>query len=57
MSWMKTQYEVAHFVRRFLRHSAFATQAKRMGGVVRVMHTGVVAWRLNAGRELRLAWG
>ena len=56
MSRMKTQYEVAHFIRRLLRHSAFATQAKRMGGVVRVMHTGVVAWRLNAGRELRLAW-
>ena len=50
------QYEVAHFIRRFLRHSAFATQAKRMGAVVRVMHTGLVAWRLNAGRELRLAW-
>jgi hypothetical protein len=50
------QYEVAHFIRRFLRHGAFATQAGRMGAVVRVMHTGLVAWRRNAGRELRLAW-
>ena len=50
------QYEMAHFIRRFLRHGAFATQAGRMGAVVRVMHTGLVAWRLNAGRELRLAW-
>ena len=54
---MAFQYEVAHFIRRFLRHRAFATQADRMGAVVRVMHTGFVAWRLNAGRELRLAWG
>jgi hypothetical protein len=50
------QYEVAHFIRRFLHHRAFATQAGRMGAVVRVMQTGLVAWRLNAGRELRLAW-
>jgi len=50
------QYEVAHFIRRFLRHRAFATQAQRMGAVVRVMHTGSAAWRLNAGRELRFAW-
>ena len=50
------QYEVAHFIRRFLRHSAFTTQAERMGMIVRVMHTGLVAWRLNAERELRFAW-
>jgi hypothetical protein len=56
MSWMKTQYEVAHFIRRFLPHSAFATQAEGMGAVIRVMHTGLVTWRPNAGRELRLAW-
>jgi hypothetical protein len=27
-----------------------------LGALVRVVHTGLVAWRLNAGREFRLAW-
>ena len=55
MSWMTFQSEVAHFIRRVLHHGDLATQADRMGAVVRAMHTGLVAWRLNAGRELRLA--
>jgi hypothetical protein len=50
------QYEVAHFVRRLLRRSDFATQAGRMGAVLRLRHTGLAAWRLHAERELRLAW-
>jgi hypothetical protein len=50
------QYEAAHFVRLLLRHSDFATQASRMGAVLRLMHTGLAAWRLHAARELRLAW-
>ena len=37
------QYEAAHFVRRLLSHRDFNTQAKRMGTVIRVMHTGLVA--------------
>ena len=56
MSWMTFQYEVAHFPRRILHHSAFAAQAQRLGTVVRVMPAGSVTWPLDAGRELRLAW-
>lgn len=50
------QYEAAHFVRRTLNHPNFNTQAKRMGSVIRVMHTGLVAWRLLVGQELRHPW-
>jgi hypothetical protein len=50
------QYEVAQFTRRLLRHIAFTTRAARMGMVIRIMHTGLVAWRLNAEREIRLSW-
>lgn len=50
------QYEAAHFVRRFLRHRDFNTQANRMGKIIRVMHTGLAAWRLHAEHEVRLSW-
>ena len=50
------QYEVASFVRRFLRHPAFNTQAKRMGKVVRVSHTGIRMWELYSEREEELPW-
>ena len=50
------QYEVAHLIRRFLRHPQFATQAQRLGHVIRVMDTGLVAWRLHADHELRRRW-
>ncbi len=50
------QHEVAHFVRRLLRHAKLDTQAKRMGKVIRVMHTGLALWSLNSQEELRLPW-
>jgi hypothetical protein len=50
------QSETALFIRRVLRHSSFDTQAKRLGVVMRVMHTGVVFWRLHAQRAARVAW-
>ena len=50
------QQDTAYFARAFLQHSAFNARAKRMGAVVRVMHTGLVLWRLHAKRELRLDW-
>ncbi len=50
------QYEVAHFVRRVLRHRSFNTQAKRMGAVLRVMPTGLAVWRWRAEDEIRLSW-
>ena len=43
--------EVAVFIRRFLGHRNFKTQAKRMGCVVHQSHTGLRVWRVNARRE------
>ena len=37
--------QVAQFIRRFLKHSAFDTQAKRLGIVARVHPSGVKFWR------------
>jgi hypothetical protein len=39
--------EAAEFVRRVLRHSAFDTQVKRMGTVVRVHPGGLLCWRIG----------
>ena len=50
------QYEAAHFVRRLLLHRDFSMQAKRLGTVIRVMHTGIAAWRLHGDHELRFPW-
>ena len=50
------QVEVAAFVRRFLGHVTFNTQAKRMGTVVRVSHAGLSVWRLHASEEVHLEW-
>ena len=47
---------VAAFIRRFLHHREFNTQAKRMGAVIRVMHTGLAIWRLHAGKVIRFNW-
>lgn len=50
------QYEVASFIRRFLKHPALRTQSKRKGKVVRVTHTGMRIWQLHAEKEEELAW-
>jgi hypothetical protein len=49
------QYEVASFIRRFLRHPHFNTQAKRMGCVVRVSPMGLRVWQRHLEEE-ELAW-
>ena len=46
----------SHFVRRVLCAPDFNTQAKRMGAVTRVTHSGLTVWRLHADKEIRLAW-
>lgn len=48
--------EVATFVRRFLRHPAFATYARRRGTVVRVAHTGIHIWRFRDLAEETFSW-
>ena len=46
----------AEFIRKFLRHSSFDTQAKRMGTVIRVHSGGVVCWRSKQRSPQSLAW-
>lgn len=48
--------EAALFVRRFLRHPDFKTQANRMGKVVRVSRAGVSFWRLRQSKEEHVGW-
>jgi hypothetical protein len=48
--------EVADFIHRFLRHTAFRTQAQRMGRVVRVHHSGVGYWQVNVKKARALSW-
>lgn len=48
--------EVASFIRRFLRHPEFDTEAKRMGTVIRVLHSEISYWRLYETSEIRVDW-
>ena len=48
--------EAAEFTRRFLRHTAFRTQAQRMGRVVRVHRTGVSYWQARVKKAHVLRW-
>lgn len=50
------QYEVASFARRLLQHPMFETEAKRLGSVIRVHHTGMAAWQLGHEREQHYPW-
>jgi hypothetical protein len=42
------QYESAIFMRRFLRNKNFDSQKKRMGKVIKVSHSGLLVWNINA---------
>ena len=46
----------AEFIRRFLRHPAFATQAKRLGKVARVHAEGVLYWQVGKRSPISLPW-
>jgi hypothetical protein len=48
--------EAALFVRRFLRHPNFKTQANRMGTVIRVSRAGISFWRLHQSQEEHVGW-
>jgi hypothetical protein len=48
--------DAAGFIRRFLRHPAFNTKAKRMGCAVCVSDVGLRAWRCGENDELILVW-
>lgn len=49
--------EAAVFIRRFLRYKEFATQAQRMGSVIRASYAGLFVWRLHALKETSYLWG
>ena len=48
--------EAATFIHRVLRHTAFNTEARRMGKVIRVTNEGVSVWRLRAKGQEKLTW-
>src|SRR5262249_28251645 len=48
--------EAAQYTRRILRHSAFRTQAQRMGKVVRVRHSGINYWQMHKREEQISRW-
>ena len=48
--------ETAFFARRLLRLEALNTQAKRMGKVIRVSHSGLVIWISPSQAEVRIGW-
>jgi hypothetical protein len=48
--------QAAEFIRRFLRHPSFDTQAKRMGVVARVHAGGVLWWQGKQRSSRSLAW-
>ncbi len=48
--------QVAEFIRRFLKHPAFDTQAKRLGIVARVSSGGVQSWRKGRAALETVEW-
>ena len=48
--------DAAHFVRRFLKHPRFDTQAQRMGVVARVHPAGIDFWQRNRAGLQRARW-
>ena len=48
--------DAAEFIRRFLRHPAFDTQAKRMGIVARVHAAGVTCWQMRQRSSRSVGW-
>jgi hypothetical protein len=51
-----SQYEVARFVRRFLRHPDFDSRAKRMGKIVRLSPARIASWKIRDAKETPHRW-
>ena len=49
--------DAAFYLRRFLKHTRFSTQSKRMGLVARAHHDGVHFWERNRPGLQRMNWG
>lgn len=50
-------YDAATFVRRFLKHPRFDTEAKRLNAVIRLSYVGLTFWQTGIDSEQRLNWG
>lgn len=48
--------EAAEYIRRFLGHRSFRTQAQRMGKVVRVRRSGLSWWEMGAKTACTVSW-
>src|SRR2546430_10457445 len=48
--------EVAEFIRRFLGHSQFDTQSRRLGVVARICSGGVQFWRIGQLNLQKIGW-
>jgi hypothetical protein len=48
--------QAAEFIRRFLRHPLFVTQAKRLGIVARVHADGIVYWQARQSAPKAIRW-
>lgn len=50
------QSEVASFIRRFLKHSRFSTNALRMGNVFHIQHIGIRYYKVKDFQEQFCEW-
>ena len=48
--------EAAAYIRRFLRHPTFRTQAQRMGNVARIRPSGMSYWQMRLRKAQTLSW-
>ena len=55
-SGLERTRQAAEFIRRFLKHPAFDTQAKRMGTVARVHADGLLYWRVAESSPTSAVW-
>lgn len=46
----------ADYIRSFLRHPSFRTQAQRMGKIIRLHEDGISSWQLGASKAEHLTW-
>jgi hypothetical protein len=57
LAWLDVRRcDAGQFIRRFLRHGVFASQAQRMGVVARIHGEGITFWRTPQGRPGSVPW-
>jgi len=57
LAWLDVADDrAAEFIRRFLKHPAFDSQARRMGAVARVHAEGIGYWRVGSVSPISVPW-